>query len=66
MPVLESPEIGRDRDPAGARWRRCTSCSADYRDHVLAVRIGATDLSGQYGLRRSREHTVYDVALSPP
>jgi citrate lyase beta subunit len=30
---------------------------------VLAVRIGATDLSGQYGLRRSREHTVYDLAL---
>ena len=34
-----------------------------FRPHVLAVRIGATDLSGQYGLRRSREHTVYDVAL---
>lgn len=62
MPVLESPEI------AANRTRRDTLATLhaallEYRDHVLAVRIGATDLSGLYGLRRLREHTVYDVAL---
>ncbi len=34
-----------------------------HREHVLAVRIGATDMSAAYGLRRSRDHTVYDVGL---
>lgn len=34
-----------------------------HRDQVLAVRIGATDLSGLYGLRRPPELTVYDVRV---
>ena len=34
-----------------------------YRDHVLAVRVGATDLSSAYGLRRSRDLTIYDVRV---
>jgi citrate lyase beta subunit len=62
MPVMESPEIG------SAELRTATLVAVRellerYRRHVLAVRIGATDLSGQYGLRRSREHTVYDIRL---
>jgi citrate lyase beta subunit len=62
MPVMESPEIGRGetRVPTLAAVRRLLD---QFREYVLAVRIGATDLSGQYGLRRSREHTVYDLAL---
>jgi citrate lyase beta subunit len=34
-----------------------------HRDHVLAVRLGATDLSAVFGLRRSRDLTVYDVRV---
>jgi citrate lyase beta subunit len=62
MPVLEAPEIGANR----TRRRALAEIHAvltEYRAHILAVRIGATDLSGLYGLRRSREHTVYDIAL---
>jgi citrate lyase beta subunit len=62
MPVMESAEIGY----AETRTSTLTSVRQlldQYREHVLAVRIGATDLSGLYGLRRSREHTVYDLAL---
>ncbi len=62
MPVLEAPEIGSNRTRQGT-LAALHAVLADYRDHVLAVRIGATDLSGQYGLRRLREQTVYDVAL---
>jgi citrate lyase beta subunit len=34
-----------------------------YREHVVAVRIGATDLSSSFGLRRSRDLTIYDVRV---
>ena len=32
-------------------------------ESVLAVRIGATDLSGMFGLRRDRDLTIYDIAV---
>jgi citrate lyase beta subunit len=62
MPVMESPEIG-DAETRVQTLGAVRRLLDQFRPHVLAVRIGATDLSGQYGLRRSREHTVYDVAL---
>ena len=60
MPVLESPAI------AFAETRLAALASAramldEHRDSVLAVRIGATDLSAPFALRRSRDMTVYDV-----
>jgi len=62
MPVLESPDLAfvesRLASLAGAR-----QLIDKYRDLVPAVRIGATDLSGAYGLRRSREFTVWDVRV---
>jgi citrate lyase beta subunit len=62
MPVLESPELAhvesRQAVLLGVR-----DLLAEHRDSVLAVRIGATDLSGAYGLRRGRELTVYDVRV---
>jgi citrate lyase beta subunit len=62
MPVLESPELAHreTRTPALLAIR---DLLAEHRAHVLAVRIGATDLSGVYGLRRSRELSVYDVRV---
>jgi len=62
MPVLESQEIiyaeSRLSTLFGVR-----QLLDKYRDYVLAVRIGATDLSAAYGLRRSRDLTVYDVRM---
>jgi citrate lyase beta subunit len=62
MPVIESAEVlhletrtqelGRIRDILGER-----------RERVLAVRVGASDFSGVFGLRRSAEMTVYDVRV---
>jgi citrate lyase beta subunit len=34
-----------------------------YRDNILNVRIGATDFCGLYGIRRSVDTTVYDIAV---
>lgn len=62
MPVLESPELAyaESRIPVLLQSRRLLEKFADV---VLAVRLGATDLAATYGLRRSRDHTVYDIQL---
>ncbi|AUG77045.1 ATP/GTP-binding protein [Kitasatospora sp. MMS16-BH015] len=62
MPVLESPELAhlesrRDQLFGIARLLE------KYRERVLAVRLGVTDLCSAYGLRRSPDLTAYDVAL---
>lgn len=62
MPILESPRIIRreTRTRALADIRRLL---LDRRRDVLAVRIGATDLSSVFGLRRPVDLTVYDVQV---
>lgn len=60
MPVIESPEVfhleTRTRALLGIR-----ETLANHDAEVLAVRIGATDLSAELGLRRHPDITVYDV-----
>lgn len=62
MPVLETAGIAHreSRDEVLLALRRLL---ARHREQVLAVRVGATDLSGLYGLRRPPELTVYDVRV---
>lgn len=62
MPILESPAMihTETRDRA---MQAIVDVTKAHRDDVLAVRIGATDLSSAFGLRRSRDLTVYDVTL---
>jgi citrate lyase beta subunit len=62
MPVLESKDIiyAETRVPTLLGVRDLLD---KHRHCVLAVRIGATDMSSAYGLRRSRDHTVYNVGL---
>lgn len=60
MPVLETPEIvyreTRDEQLAGI-----SEVLQAHRERVLAVRIGATDMSALFGIRRDRDLTIYDV-----
>lgn len=62
MPVLESPDLvfreSRDRE-----LRAVAELFAKYRDQVLAVRIGATDMCAAFGIRRGRDLTIYDVRV---
>jgi citrate lyase beta subunit len=62
MPVLESVDIGyvESRMSSLLAARQLLD---KYREYVPAVRIGATDLSGAYGLRRGRDFTVWDVRV---
>jgi citrate lyase beta subunit len=62
MPVLETPEV------AHAETRLSTLIQTRqlldrFRDRVLAVRVGVTDLCGWYGLRRPAELTAWDLGL---
>ncbi len=62
MPVMESPAITHDETRQQTlAWTQQTLNA--HRDQVLAVRIGATDLSAVYGLRRAPDLTVYDVRV---
>ncbi|KOX30785.1 MULTISPECIES: HpcH/HpaI aldolase/citrate lyase family protein [unclassified Streptomyces] len=62
MPVLESPELlhleTRVETLAGI-----AALTGEYRDRVLALRLGVTDFCSAYGLRRSPEMTAYDVKV---
>jgi citrate lyase beta subunit len=62
MPVLESDEIAY-RETRAAELDAVAELLADHRELVLAVRIGATDLCGKFGIRRDRDHTIYDVKV---
>lgn len=60
MPVLESPELIY-RESRTAFLTSTKNALDEVRDSVLAVRMGVTDMSSVYGLRRSRDLTIYDV-----
>lgn len=62
MPILEGPDIAHKE----LRLETLLGLREVLRDHadlVPSVRIGATDLSGHWALRRTRDFTVYDVAV---
>ena len=62
MPVLESPEVIYNEQRLEA-LTAIRSLADEFPDVVLALRIGATDLCGLYGLRRDRDLTIYDIAV---
>jgi len=61
MPVLEGPEV-LYRERRLAELLALADLFQEHNDRVLAVRVGATDLCGLLGLRRSMDETVYDLA----
>jgi citrate lyase beta subunit len=62
MPVIESPEVIH-AESRSTTLSGISDVLAKYRELVLAVRVGATDLSAVYGIRRDRDLTIYDVRL---
>ncbi|OZC49809.1 ATP/GTP-binding protein [Rhodococcus sp. 14-2483-1-1] len=62
MPVLESPEVVH-RETRDAELVAIRELLGTYRETVLAVRIGATDMCGTFGIRRDRDLTIYDVRV---
>jgi citrate lyase beta subunit len=60
MPVIESREAVY-RETRNDMLQDVSRLLAKHRDRILAVRLGATDLSAAYGLRRPPDLTIYDI-----
>lgn len=62
MPVLESERI-LFQETRDAELTALVDLLDEHRQTVLAVRVGATDMCGSLGIRRDRDHTIYDVKV---
>lgn len=62
LPILETREIIQ-KETRVAELVKIKAILNNYRELILNVRIGGTDFSGIYGLRRNRQHTIYDLAV---
>jgi citrate lyase beta subunit len=62
MPVLETAEVVY-RETRNQELFDVATVLDERRERVVAVRLGATDLSGLYGLRRARGVSIYDVGV---
>lgn len=62
MPIIESPEVIY-RESRVQELMETKRLLDTYQDLVLNVRIGATDFSGLYGIRRGPDVTIYDITV---
>jgi citrate lyase beta subunit/adenine/guanine phosphoribosyltransferase-like PRPP-binding protein len=62
MPVLETPDL-LGLESRTETLRGVARAVGTYRDRVLAIRLGVTDLCSVYGLRRAPDTTAYDVQI---
>ncbi|MFF2482418.1 HpcH/HpaI aldolase/citrate lyase family protein [Paenibacillus sp. NPDC058071] len=62
MPILESADVIY-REKRQETLQGISALLNEYKEYVLNVRIGATDFSSLFGLRRSPDHTIYDIGV---
>ena len=62
MPILETKDV-LYKELRDESLFKIKALLDHYYDYILNVRMGATDLSGLYGLRRSSDTTIYDIAV---
>ena len=62
MPIIESSEVIY-RESRMHELMETKRLLDSYQDLVLNVRIGATDFSGLYGIRRGPDVTIYDITV---
>lgn len=62
LPILESADVIYKE----ARYQTLLALKQlieSYKDYILNIRIGATDFSSLFGLRRSPDMTIYDISV---
>lgn len=62
MPILETASVIQ-KETRLEELMNIKQLLDQYKEHILNVRIGATDFCGLYGIRRSADTTVYEIAV---
>ena len=62
MPILETPCIIH-KETRIEELIRIKHIIDYYKEYTLNIRIGGTDFSGLYSLRRSKDFTIYDLSI---
>ncbi|MET3696029.1 citrate lyase beta subunit [Bacillus oleivorans] len=62
LPILESKQI-IFKDTRYEELKALQQMFSEFREIILNIRIGATDFSGLYGIRRPIDSTIYDIAV---
>lgn len=62
MPIIETQNV-IDKQTRLNELIAIKNALEPYKQLVLNIRIGGTDFSGIYGLRRDKFHTIYDLAV---
>lgn len=62
MPIIETKSVIHKETRTNELIKIIASLEA-FKDLVLNIRIGGTDFSGIYGLRRDKFHTIYDLSI---
>ncbi|MFS0655400.1 HpcH/HpaI aldolase/citrate lyase family protein [Bacillus sp. 179-C3.3 HS] len=62
MPILETPDL-IEKETRYSVLAELKQIMLNDEQHILNIRIGATDLCGLYGIRRDRETTIYEIRL---
>lgn len=62
MPILETAKVIQ-KETRMEELSNIKQLADSYKDNILNIRIGATDFCGLYGIRRSADTTVYDIAV---
>ena len=60
MPILESPSIAY-KETRIQELLNIRNILGKYRDLILNIRVGATDLSSCFGVRRGIDYSIYDI-----
>lgn len=60
MPIIEDPTVAF-KETRMNELKEIKKCLDRYRDIVLQVRVGATDFSSYFGVRRGVDYTIYDI-----
>ncbi len=62
MPIIETKEV-IDLRTGVRELEDIKDIALEYKDQILNIRIGATDFTGIFGIRRSIDATIYDIGV---
>ncbi|WP_353853882.1 HpcH/HpaI aldolase/citrate lyase family protein [Bacillus sp. Bos-x628] len=62
MPILETPDL-LEKETRFAVLAKLKQIMLNHEEHILNIRIGATDLCGLYGIRRDHKTTIYEIRI---